>query len=1808
MESETLQDAEANHEVLEIGSWHPAHRPECIATMDEMQDSLNGGRTITQDYSDGSAVGQEIFNNDIKPGPLEASSSPSVQLQSLHAEGFSQEINRHQISLRNPPLEPSFTSVRHTLPAKEQTEEQNPTMTPEFEIMSYRGEDVGVERADTHLKAEDHIEDGFSSTHTMPDNITFTTKSFEMFPGDLPNPSQGFDFELDLQPAFSRSTSFPEVPPLHKNHRLNSMTPLLHSQVEDIMEEIGGISHMEESSSFDIDRDLQGGLPTKYNADAEEDSFFPNVGGIGNHETSTLADEEARFEEGMPLVQGHDDNTNEQELSFDAFVPGGSDDDFFAHVLGDHSRPQRLDRKMTSQVLGSMTFPPHEETHRKQIEDQPLPSPQALTSGSIPVSTSTIISDVMTEQVQSNEEGKEDLFRPAGNKKPDEDLDALWQAALGDDDLLEDEPSMDSFTFLDEGSSITDFQPLEEQHESASSNSSSQHASLIQQSTYSPNGAFRSNLSQSSMSYTGSGQQSPYGVSGSLPRPGMPEKTQSFADKAKGGYMSPYDLPMDVTSRSKKRTITQQLPNRNQNLANLPVPPPRNNSTQLSTAYSNGTAPSQPSSAAVTRPSLPPTAFSPTAPPRDLSSASVKSAKGTFFEELPVVAKIRSSSNYGKPLSPASPPIPAPLQTPDYRAPLGQQPKMPEASPKTLSDSANYQLLPPERVSPYSNTATASTAAQVLPALNPRYSPVPPVQPGLQPIQSRYATPPVGPPRPPSVTLPFQPRTSSPLARSASATQQYQLRSLPVDNAGSSNVFPSESRRPSLRSYHTERPLPPPPEIQRSQETTTTTPAIFGDNVAVPSEPEKKKRSLQYHHPLEQSQIISPDIHAFDSPRRSQTQSPSTMMPQSEVRVTKGYESHRRASVDDSTSPGISNPPFVSTTPPTAQLPLDMKAKPRINYLVPSDGREKDPLERWKGCPIFFFGFGGITITSFPKQIPRFTAGHSTPLIKCSPGEVKLRTAKILSLDDKVASFPGPLKSKSKKKDVLDWLGKSIQQLGQQYVSISPDQALEDSRKRHEEKILLWKVLQVLVENDGVIDRNPTAVTSIRMTLSPELITGESSGQISYDSILPLKRISKSSIPRNSTDTEDPEALEGLRRLLLHGEREKAAWHAADQRLWGHALLLASTLSRDVWKQVIQEFVHNEVKTYGDNTESLAALYDIFAGNWEESIDELVPPSARAGLQMVSKTAGPGPVKNALDGLDRWRETLSLVMSNRTPDDGKALVSLGQLLSKYGRVEAAHICFIFARSQTLFGGPDDSQVNVVLFGADHVQQPFDYARDLDSVLLTEVYEFAFNILASPSAPTTMPHLQAHKLYHATILAEYGYRDEAQQYCDNIQNILKATTKLSPYYNNRLFNALDDLSSRLKQAPKDGSASWITRPSIDKVSGSVWSRFNQFVNGGDSDAASAGSGNATDGEAGPFSKVSGDTPTISRGPSPSDPYGSYVNGGLYTPGPPGLTISNTPHAPSGVYTPRSSLEQPRHAERFGNSLHDPQRAHVDSVKQANLRKQSSYSSMPASSPDSYKKLQLDARQSIPRPSTSNLSSSKRDYSPTPPVLSPGELSERSPFNPSYLNGSYEPFPSNSPSYSHNLTSPDGYTTNMNFEQSPVPQRPSSETEELIPSKYESSPTYIETHPAHPTGHEEFHDQETPRSYHFNSNTNEPSQICNQPSSSSYDPPSTAADVPELSYGYEPPTTYLYNPSTYEPNSEPSEISPVESKPNKKSFMDDDDDDFETKAAALLRKDKNQLSREPDDAVRRAAEEDGKYTLPFDSYIFSLKIIY
>ena len=1568
--------------------------------------------------------------------------------------------------------------------------------------------------------------------------------------------------------TYNRTNSFPDVLPVKQSSLPANALPK--SQAENIIEENEDDIRSSNQDDLGIFSPTEPSLYVPKDPFAEElsnrdDGGFDNDRPLQGGDMPTPRDEDARYEEGLPLVPLKSDelpsepdlqNVSEGDSAVPP-VPDTAEDDFFTKTpkisTEDEmtSRPQPLDRKNTNQVLGSMTYPPHSETHDEATSTRGRPSLDKLTGGGIAVSSTTVISQVLGEQQANKLE-----------QAKDEDLAAMWQAALDDDELLDEEAAEDSSPlFEDDGKGFLEDEldkdgqissPLQPVYSPDGRMQGFAHAGTAQnhavstQSKYTPNSIMSSqgqpsNMNNSYQTFTGhsqsssqtlngisnpvstvaglqrpqSQQQPTYGKASPLSRPQLQSSAQSFADKPKASYESPYDFPMDV-SRPKKRNYTQQLRPGSGSAAttNRPPPPPRSSSMFTSgnpVVDSHPPLPIMPNKA-----SLPPVGNS-------SGSLKPKSSTGSFFEELPSVKPRLSSSN----MRPPAPHPPSQPQTPSQQQPLRHQSLQSQPS---SGPSADYGLVPPQRMNAYDDVPSQGQGGSIMPSIASRYSPAPKSQTHVPPPKTRYAVSPSSGSRvPPPQSLPFQPRTSSPLAVSGMKNQQEGQAPGNAQHQGqSTGVTQSAHGLANTQEQNQLGRSSPPPVISRyapGSGSSTSSHAI-----STPPSDQMPLSSFSSGSQTQDQQYSTSGHMDFAPPRRSQTQSPNAVRSKPSLPIISRDIYQRPASVNDQPIPQQSMmPPSV----PVHQSPGRSRAfSQNIDYIRPSDGRETDPLERWKGCPIFRFGFGGTSVSSFPKLVPRYAAGRNKPSIKCSQGEVKVSSAKALSFDANFTTFPGPLRSKSKKKEVLEWLQQRIDQLERTYRETAPASILSDPQKRQKEKILLWRLMYVLVEYDGAIEGKAAAEKAVRLVLSPETAEG-STDILSPSSNTEIMGISKTHSAGRSEPT-DLHDVETLRTILIQGEREKAVWHALDKRLWAHAMLISSTMDKTIWKQVLQEFIRQEVKTSGQNTESLAALYQIFAGNWEESIDELVPPSARAGLQFVSKAAGPGSARNALDGLDRWRETLTLTLSNRSQGDSQALVALGRLMSSYGRIEAAHSCFIFAKVPGLFGGADDPSTCVTLLGAGHVQGASSLGLDTDAILLTEIYDFACSVLASSTSPTVSPYLQPYKLYHAMLLAENSCRSEALQYCDTITAALKSITKLPPYYHNLLFAALDDLVGRLRQAPNENTSSWMSKPSLDRVSGSFFSRVNQFIAGDDSDADSAASGKGTDPAAGPFAGVSGDTPGISRASSSADLYGSYAPAQP----PPAATAAGSRYAPAGqyapqgLYTPRSSLEQP---ERTPRDHQHP--STIDSLRPPYLNQQ----------------YPLSLSRSV---STGNF-----DQHPTE----------------SQTQTSYQPSPY--PPYAPSPLSQSKYiseTTREDLSTSPYHQPTNQPTP---PPEPQSSQNPYQPNQALEVGKDDYGLQMG--SY--------------QKSSSSYEPPRSSEYAPSIQQittsAYEPPTTNGYEPPSHVSDSgvNPIEDEPqTEEKPKKKSFMDDDDDDFTARAAAVL---KAQRDREADDAFKKAAEADG-----------------
>lgn len=1556
-----------------------------------------------------------------------------------------------------------------------------------------------------------------------------------------------------FMPPNERTNSFPAVPQREDPAEDQMEHPPPSTQAQDILQEL-------EDHSYN-DSVAQSGYPgAPGEAGAVEEAGQQYVGGdlVGADEEES----DARFEEGLPLIPQNEEhgleNHHEPPTSGpeDAFVQDdatGGGDDFFSQITQEKSQlevqggfDRTLHRKSTTMVMGEALDPATGSTN----SDSELPTP---------------IDGVPQNMVNgdSNSLPKDGVEKD--NAQPETvDIDAKWAAAFEDDDefLLDStvetkelDPAeifgSDDEGFLEE-TDETPAVPVSQSNIAAQPQSAGlngryapdglQHPAQPSPNPYAPAPAVTHIQPQQHPSYAPPATAPPPAMGGYGPpatKPSMP-KAQSFADKPKGGYTSPYDLPMEVV-KPKKRASMQQLPRANLTSLAPPVAPPRS----ASALYSQP-PPSGGSNASSSPPS---SSHSNQHPPlvAQRSTPSLK-PKASFFEDLPMSSKPRPASRHSNPLSPPQQSPYGQAHGPPYGSPVLSASMPPPPRPQQEQAAGIAPLVPPERASPYA--ALQSNKPSIPPITATRYSPAPaqlPVTNGVSPpaAASRYS------PAPPSVrsnsggyapvpppVLAHQPRTSSPLAHSHFEVS-HDKHDKPIPSPGngepatlsrssSSQYEPRMTRVPSLpptqEVEEEQSPLrspqvasKPPPESRYSpRQARHTPPPVASPAYSAISPP---KRSASSYTPLSPASIPHKEVN-FAPPPRSQTQSPGALY------------GNRIAGKPVEAVPRPSSVQGASLTSPR-EMPNVDAARPMVrargmsqhlNLVPPTDGRELDPLKRWRGSPVISWGVGGTLVASFPTDVPRYGMNQALPMIVRSPGEVKVKHVKdIYPLEERLAKFPGPLKGKSKKKETVAWLTTGIDALERTLPNVSFQQVVSHEDKRAVERVLLWKILRVFIENDGLLEGNPAVEKAVREVISPGLETNSPELASAISSGADLTGIS-SAVTGMQSDAVDSTAIEQIRHYLLSGDREKAVWAAVDKRLWGHAMLISNTMqSPDLYKQVAQEFIKKEVNYPGHGNESLAALYGVLSGNFEESVDALVPVHARAGLQLMSTSAPVGASQDALAGLDKWRETLGLILSNRSFGDSQALRSLGNLLCEYGRAEAAHICYLFARNCAVFGGLDDPNVNFVLVGADHRRQADQFAKETEALQLSEVYEYGLSLVGGSNVVQSCPHLAAYKLQHAMTLAEYGFRDKALQYCEGIYNAITAQTKRSPYYHPILETAVDDLMRRLKQAPKEESSSWIPKPRMDQVSTNMWSRFNKFVAGDDDENSGNGASGEAGAESGPFSHLAPGTPTISRSPSVSN-FEMYGNNG------------SSPGAPAAKTASRYA---PSASQSSGNPYEPAPRSSMERTSGEMTR--SSY--------------EIPRRGSDMQPTLGSPYAPTPNYQPMAPVAS-----QTSPYMPSSQGSDSAPQPTGI-----GISFP-GYNPYGDAQTPPNPIIAQPNGSSVAESKLEA--------PANDSN----------QGY-------QPSSYGYQPAINSFETPATQSEG--FSGGYEPPS---FQPSSFEP---PSYMpgpagdegdSPTQTKPKKSFFGDDEDDIPGLKGQG---KSKAEKDRENEEMVRRVAEEEGKF---------------
>ncbi|XP_055630491.1 uncharacterized protein LOC129771134 isoform X2 [Toxorhynchites rutilus septentrionalis] len=302
------------------------------------------------------------------------------------------------------------------------------------------------------------------------------------------------------------------------------------------------------------------------------------------------------------------------------------------------------------------------------------------------------------------------------------------------------------------------------------------------------------------------------------------------------------------------------------------------------------------------------------------------------------------------------------------------------------------------------------------------------------------------------------------------------------------------------------------------------------------------------------------------------------------------------------------------------------------------------------------------------------------------------------------------------------------------------------------------------------------------------------------------------------------EITDKFRNYLIYGNISDALEWATENNLWGHALFLASKVDSRQHANVMMKFANK--LTLND---PLQTLYQLLSGR---------TPSA---------------VTCVLDEKwGDWRPHLAMLMSNSSAKPElikKSITTLGDSLYNRGDLYAAHFCYLL--SDVTFGRFSDVKqdggvtvtantvVRLILLGSSHLQRSFKEFSVNESIMMTEVYEYARSLNEERYSIT---ELQYYKYLLACRMLDYGMQLKCLLYMEQIAEQIQ----LDPYvFDSEFIKKVYTLGDRLKyydpvlEKALDESVDNIGQGNIySKVEDPIWlQRLSSILHGHNSTRSS-----------------------------------------------------------------------------------------------------------------------------------------------------------------------------------------------------------------------------------------------------------------------------------------------------------------------------------------------------------------------------------
>lgn len=267
-----------------------------------------------------------------------------------------------------------------------------------------------------------------------------------------------------------------------------------------------------------------------------------------------------------------------------------------------------------------------------------------------------------------------------------------------------------------------------------------------------------------------------------------------------------------------------------------------------------------------------------------------------------------------------------------------------------------------------------------------------------------------------------------------------------------------------------------------------------------------------------------------------------------------------------------------------------------------------DRLLNRPAIPIASFGFNGKLVTFFPSSSSHAAASYGMMYDQSSSSTtVKIQKLSEIAQSDVpgLDSFPGPLfmdtnatsasgKAK-KKKELLAWLNTRIED-SQKERSYLGAGSSEELRAQADQKLVVLQLLKILLEHDGKLTGTPQLDQLVQQALVPHLSSSEhnsSAFAVAADLGKRVEQTSTSSVLQATSGD-----LDTIQLHLLKGERREAVQYALNNRLYTHALVIASGTDKALLAEVVKDFLAYELSGMNHSgREALKVAYSLLAGS-----------------------------------------------------------------------------------------------------------------------------------------------------------------------------------------------------------------------------------------------------------------------------------------------------------------------------------------------------------------------------------------------------------------------------------------------------------------------------------------------------------------------------------------------------------------------------------------------------------------------------------